>query len=374
MRLAINGWFLSQPYTGSGQYLRELLRHLPDAAADLEIHVFSPVDAELPPGCCIHVFKTSLSGIDKVLFEQWHFRRLVNHIGADLLHVPYWAPPLRSPLPFVVTVHDIIPLMLPEYRGSIGDRLYTAMVSAATQGAEMVIADSYSSRSDLLSHLHLPNDQVRVIHLSVGQQYQPSDSIDVDPDICRRYGLSQNYVLYLGGFHHRKNVHRLLEAWTWAADAIGEEYPLVVAGQLPTHADGRLFHDLPMLANRLGVADTVRFIGPVKEEDKPALYQGAACFVFPSTYEGFGLPPLEAMACNTPVITSARSSLSEVVGDAAYLVDDPEDVRALGAAIIGLVVDEALADDLRERALRQVRRFSWERTASKTVEVYRKAC
>ena len=148
----------------------------------------------------------------------------------------------------------------------------------------------------------------------------------------------------------------------------------MVAGQLPTHADGRLFHDLPMLANRLGVADTVRFIGPVKEEDKPALYQGAACFVFPSTYEGFGLPPLEAMACNTPVITSARSSLSEVVGDAAYLVDDPEDVRALGAAIIGLVVDGALADDLRERALRQVRRFSWERTASKTVEVYRKAC
>lgn len=374
MRLAINGWFLSKPYTGTGQYLRGLLGHLPAVAPDLDIHVLSPVEAELPPGCNLHVIKTGRSGFGKVRFEQWEFRRLAHHLGADLLHVPYWAPPLRSSLPFVVTIHDIIPLLLPDYRGSIWTRLYTAMVSAATQGAEIVIADSDSSRQDLLDHLDLPDHKVCTIHLGVGQEYQPSELIEVDPSIREKYSLPQDYVLYLGGFDHRKNVNRLLEAWTWVDAAIGEQYTLVVAGQLPSYADGRLFHDLPSLAHRLGVIDSVQFIGLVDEDDKPALYQGAACFVYPSSYEGFGLPPLEAMACNTPVITSARSSLAEVVGNAAYLVEDPEDGRALGAAIISLVVDGALADNLRERGVLQVARFSWEKTVLDTVGVYRRAC
>ena len=131
--------------------------------------------------------------------------------------------------------------------------------------------------------------------------------------------------------------------------------------------------NLPNIVNELGINDTVRFIGEVKEEEKTTLYQLASCFVFPSSYEGFGLPPLEAMACGVPVVTTSAGALKEVVGDAAYLISEPVDARELGAAIISVIVDENLASDLRQRGLIQSSKFSWEQTAIGTLEIYRKA-
>jgi glycosyltransferase involved in cell wall biosynthesis len=148
---------------------------------------------------------------------------------------------------------------------------------------------------------------------------------------------------------------------------------LVIAGSLPKQKTGRLFHDLPTIATTQGSSESVHFIGRIDEADKLKLYQGASCFVFPSTYEGFGLPPLEAMACGVPVVTTGASSLSEVVGDAAYLVSDPSDARKLGAAIISVIVDTDLATELRTRGSKQAARFSWSKTARNTLRIYQLA-
>jgi glycosyltransferase involved in cell wall biosynthesis len=270
-------------------------------------------------------------------------------------------------VPFVVTVHDLIPLIMPEYSAGALARLYTALAAAATHGAARVIADSEASRRDVVERLRVRAEQVRAVHLAVGPNFAPGNSFLLDKALQEKYGLPDGYVLYLGGFDPRKNVRGLLAGWTWAASAIGEGYPLVIAGDVPPPDD--FFGDPRGYALELGVADSVRWIGPVAEADKPALYRGAVCFVYPSRYEGFGLPVLEAMACGTPVVTTTAGSLAEVAGDAAYLVQ-ADDARSIGAGIIATVVQENLADELREKGLAQARKFSWEKTARETAEVY----
>ena len=367
MRLAINGWFLEPTHTGSSQYLHGLLAHLPAAAPGLDLHVIAPAALgelpALPDGIQLHYAGSRGGNVSKLLFEQLLFPRAAQRLCARAMHIPYWAPPLRAALPFVLTVHDLIPMLVPAERGGILARLYTALAAAATPGAAQVLADSHSSARDILRLLHVAEHKLHTVQLAAGVQFTPQPQPN-DAAARARYALPESYVLYLGGFQPRKNVGALLSAWTWAHGPVGDHYPLVIAGALPAHST------LPQDAQSSGVADSVHFIGAVREEDKPAVYRGAACLVYPSLYEGFGLPPLEAMACGVPVITSNISSLGEVVADAAYLVADPHDARQLGAAIISLVVDGSLADDLRARGLKQAARFSWQRTATETARVY----
>ncbi len=371
MRIVLNGWFLAHDsHTGTGQYLRALLDWLPRVGPQHEYHVVVPDGPlpELPSSIGILHLACGASNFDKLRFEQILFPRACEQLGAHLAHVPHWAPPLASPAPLVVTIHDLIPRLLPEYRGGPLVRLYTALVSAATLGASMVLADSEASRRDILRELKLPEDKVRTVYLAADERYTAQSGFLLDEAVKQKYGLPDGYVLYLGGFDARKNVRALLSAWTWAANSVGEAYPLVLGGQLPA-PDGRLFEDYPALARQLAVADSVKFIGHVDEADKPALYRGALAFVFPSRYEGFGLPPLEAMACGVPVITGNGGSLPEVVGSAGYVIP-PSDTRSLGAAILTCVVEPSVADNLRQRGLEQAKQFSWEKTARATLAAY----
>lgn len=354
MRVLINGWFWDRLDTGSGQYTRQLVAHLQRIAPEHEFIVASP--------------PVSRSDWRKVWFEQVGFPRLARQQQADIAHVPYWGAPLRSPVPTVVTVHDLIPLLLRDYRGSALVRLYTGLVEAGARGAQAIITDSEASRRDIIAHLGMPEERVYAIPLAVGERYTPRVGALVDQAVRRKYDLPEQYVLYLGGFDRRKNVTTLLLAYTYVAQAVGERYPLVLAGKLPD-GHSHLFPDLRSYVRQLGLEDTVRFIGPVEEDDKPALYRGAACFVFPSRYEGFGLPPLEAMACGTPVVAAETSSLPEVVGDAGFLVD-PDDAVKMAGAILGILVQPELAEVLRQRGLAQAARFSWEKTARATLAVY----
>jgi glycosyltransferase involved in cell wall biosynthesis len=375
VRIVINGWFaVHDVQTGSGQYLRALLAWLPRVAPEHEYHLVVPQSGPAPTmgqagaGYRVYPVRCGGSNLAKVRFEQWQFPRACRTLRADLAHVPYWAPPLVSPAPIVVTIHDIIPLLLPEYRRGLGVRLYIALVSAAARGAALVLTDSEASARDIQQHLRLPVEKVRTVYLAADPAYNPKGDWRVDDPIREKYGLQEGYVFYCGGFDRRKNLRALLSAWTWPAGAIGQNYPLVIAGKLPA-PDGLMFEDLPALARELDVADTVKFIGPVDEADKPALYRGATVFAYPSRYEGFGLTPLEAMASGAPVVTTTGGSLPEVVGTAGYLLP-PDDTRNFGAAIITVVVEPQVHDDLRARGLAQAQKFSWEKTARETAAAY----
>ncbi len=372
MHVAVNAWFWDRPDTGSGQYVRRLAANLGDVAPDLRLTLIAPHGWQVDPPPGVPVERVALRGRGhwaKLRFEQRDFPRAAARVGANLAHVPYWGSPLASPLPVVVTIHDLIPLLLPAYRGGIAARLYTGLVAASARGAAMALTDSHASRRDILEHLDLPPDRVHAVHLAADEKYHPHPGDPPDAAIRAKYDLPPEYVLYLGGYDVRKNVRTLLEAH--ATVLKGHDIPLVLAGRPPETITPR-FTDVRALIAEYGLGDAVRLIGWVDEADKPALYRLASCFVFPSRYEGFGLPVLEAMACGTPVVACAASSIPEVVGDAAFLVE-PDDAHHMAGAILAALVQEDLAAELRRKGPARAEAFSWARTASETARVYEAA-
>ncbi len=376
MHVAFNAYFWNHAHTGSGQYLRQLVYHLNRLVSDLEITLVYPRSPgsrpaeNVPPS--VRVLETPIRAghVGKVLFEQRGFPRACRQAGATIAHVPYWGPALRSPLPQVTTIHDLTPIIVREYRRGGRARLYNALVSAAARGVDAVITDSQASKDDIIRHLQLPAERITPIYLAAGAQYRPEAELLLDMAVGRKYDLPESYVLYLGGFDIHKNVSTLLLAYTYVVKAMGDTYPLVLAGRKPAGGQGQM-PDYAAYIEQLQLTEFVRWIGFVDEEDKPALYRGAQCFVFPSRYEGFGLPPLEAMACGAPVVTTDAASLPEVVGDAAFAVS-PDAEREMAGAIIAVLVQEQLAAELKQKGLAQAARFSWEKTATETLLVYDK--
>ncbi|MEA3345620.1 MAG: glycosyltransferase family 1 protein [Chloroflexota bacterium] len=368
MRIAINASFWEQEHTGSGQYLHRLVAKLRELSPHDEFLLLSPawITSSLPLKV-ITPFDRLSDDLAKLWFEQVAFPRACQRLGADIAHVPYFAPLLRPTAPTLVTIHDLIPLLLPAYRGSALVRLYTWLAAQAAHRADLILTDSYASRRDIIRHLGVLSDRVRVVHLAADSAYRPIFQRAQLEDTRRKYDLPRSYLLYLGGFDQRKNVALLLRAFARiAADC---QAWLVVAGKLPEE-DTPFTPDPRRITRELDIVERVSFTGWVSEEDKPALYSGARAFLFPSQYEGFGLPPLEAMACGTPVIGGDRGSLPEVIGEGGIMVP-PDDVSALAEAMSSLWEDEALRQDIGKKALCQARRFSWDRTARRTLEAYR---
>jgi glycosyltransferase involved in cell wall biosynthesis len=374
MRIAISGWFLDQPNTGSGQYLRGLLNALPAVMPGDEFLLVTPpgVAGVSVPG--LNVEQRTLASprrrtnLGKVFFEQVGFPRAARAWGADVAHVPYWGSPLSTPVPTVVTVHDLIPLLLPGYQRSPLVRFYTLLVAEAARVATAVITDSLASKRDIVAHLGVPDDRVHAIYLAPGERFRP-DPQPGDADVRRRYSLPPRYVLYLAGHDERKNVAGLVEAFHTVVNADADA-TLVIGGALPEGSRPPLYDPRP-LVRALEMEEGVRFIGHVAQGDEPALYRGAACAVFPSRYEGFGLPVLEALACGTPLVTSNVSSLPELAGDAAFTID-PDNLRALAGAIVACLVDDTVAAELCKRGPVQAARFRWADTARETAAVYRR--
>ena len=362
MRIGINAFFLNCPETGSGQYTQNLLEALAKVDPTNEYLLFSPGPA--PPTSNIQY---PISNLAKLWFEQVTFPLACRRL--DLAHVPYFASPLFPTTPTVVTVHDLIPLILPAYRGSPLVRLYTRLVAAAARRAEAIITVSQTSKRDIVHYLHIPPERVYVTYEAAGEAFQPVEDEAQLAAIRQKYALPERYLLYLGGFDQRKNLSTLLRAFALLVNR-QQQARLVIAGKLPER-DSPLFPDPHRLVRDLDIVKRVSFTDWVPEEDKPALLSGAMAFVFPSLYEGFGLPAAEALACGTPVIASSRSSLPEVVDEGGVLVE-PADVEALAEAMEALLVDDVLRVELQQRALTQAAKFNWKQTALETLAVYRR--
>lgn len=372
MHIVFNGWFWDQPHTGSGQYIRRLLHALGRAAPDVQMTLVLPPHNSAPDDLPENVSLVTTRGrgghVGKVWFEQRTFPQMAGRVRADIAHVPYWGPPLASPVPLVTSVLDVIPLALPEYSRGLGARLYTSLAAAAARGSAHTITLSQAAKADIVRFLGLPEDSITPIYLAADEVYHPRLGAENDQAVRRKYDLPEQFVLYLGGFDRRKNVNQLLLAYTYVGQAEGDNIPLVIAGREPQWG-APLFPDQRRYAADLDISDYVRWLGYVDEADKPALYRLASVFAFPTLYEGFGLMALEAMACGTPVVANNIPVMAEITGDAAYLVK-PDDAREMAGAIIALLLQKPLRDSLVNLGLARATHFSWRKTARQTLEVY----
>lgn len=285
----------------------------------------------------------------------------------DILHVQYTAPPL-APCPVVVTVHDLSFEHLPQTFKRRSWMQLRATVRRAARRAAHVIAPSESTRRDLIDSYRLDPARVSVIPLAASPHFRPVEDIQELERVRGRYGIGGEYILAVGSIQPRKNLARLIRAYSGLRRERGRSNlpQLVLVGK-----QAWLYGETLRAVEEEGVAERVVLTGYVSESDLPALYTGALCFAYPSYFEGFGLPPLEAMSCGTPVLTGNLTSLPEVVADAGLTID-PFDTGAIARALARLIDDAALRAELRSRGLQRARAFDWRETARMTLQVYRR--
>jgi glycosyltransferase involved in cell wall biosynthesis len=285
----------------------------------------------------------------------------------DLLFVPAHVLPVYCPVPGIVTVHDLGYIYYPEAHRPF-DRWYLNWTTRRhIRVARQIIADSLATKQDLVRFYQADPDRISVIYLGRDEALKPVTDPALIAQTKAECGIEGDYLLYLGTLHPRKNLVRLIEAFAMALPAISLPYlKLVIAG-----GKGWLYREIFAKVEALGLAGRVIFPGYISESLKPALLSGASAYVFPSLYEGFGLPVLEAMACGIPVLTSQVSSLPEVAGDAALLVD-PEEPTEIAQSLVQLMTQPDLRRQLVERGFRQVEKFSWPRAATQLLEIVEK--
>jgi glycosyltransferase involved in cell wall biosynthesis len=339
---------MSERPTGAGKALKYLLERL---RKDFPRHEYLTCE---PPGA------TSWRLSRQLLWEQVELPLRALRLGADVLHVAGGTPgPFVTTTKTVMTVHDLAPTRHPELLPHARSRWYWGrMVPRAARRAHAVLVPSAATRRDVVLLAGVPESRVHVAPFGVPLELTGGPSAD---QVRAAYGLPAHYVLYVGTIDRRKDYRTLLGALA----RVSPEIALVVAG---TVIAGRT--DFPETVARLGLEGRVRVLGYVPDRDLPGLYGGAAAFVYPSFYEGFGFPPLEAMACGTPVITYRATSLPEVAGDAAILLDPPVSPDTLASAITRVARDAELRQWLSERGLARAAAFDWGRTAAVTAAVY----
>ncbi len=367
-KIALNAQLLSltQSYRGAGinQYIYNLLRFLP--AVDGEGHYVAFLGERKARFPGVELRFTSLPTIKppvRILWEQVVQPWALLSERVELLHSLAFVGPILSPCPFLVTVYDLSFLLFPEsFRP--WNRLYLSLFTRlSARKARRVIAISENTRKDLVKLLGVEEGKIRVTYCGRDESLRPLPPQEVE-EFRRRKGLPERFILFLGTIEPRKNLVRLLEAYSRIRR---EGVRLVLAGGL-----GWGYEPILATMEKLGLNDDVIMPGFVPQEEKVYWYNAAEVFVYPSLYEGFGLPPLEAMACGTPVVTSSAASLPEVVGDGGILVD-PTDPEALAGALSSLLASPEERERLREKGLRRAEMFSWEKMARETAAIYREA-
>lgn len=349
--------------TGIGTFLEMFLIEAPRQRPGLSLLLYGNASTSLPADLSSPVHR--LREPFRLWFDQVSLAGAARRDRAEVFLSPYYKMPLACPCPAVITIHDLLFLEFPPARRHAAPfyrLLFRVAAGLTARRAAAVLTDSEWSRRDLTRRLRLPADRVVPIPLGVSPRFRPVPPDRVRP-VAARYGLDGEYLLYVGNFRPHKNVGALLTAYAALPASLRRRVPLALAGDPATGAG-----PLQAAAASRGLTDAVRFLGAIPDADLPALYAGATLFCFPSLAEGFGLPPLEAMACGAPVLCSDAAALPEVVGAAARLVDArrPE---ALAAALEGLLGDAAARARLREQGLARAAEFTPARFAARVLAV-----
>jgi glycosyltransferase involved in cell wall biosynthesis len=306
-----------------------------------------------------------------ILWYRWRVPVYANYFTGpmDIYHgLDFGLPPLKGKVHKVVTVYDLAFLEHPETSVPSLAAYLNKVVPEAVAAADVVAAISHATKQALITHYNAPPAKITVIPCGVGQQFQRITDQTRLEEMRRKFELQNPLILSVGTLEPRKNHLGLIKAFSEAQASHKSAAMLAIAG-----GKGWMYEETQQLVAELKLEHKVRFLGRVSEGELIALYSLADVFAFPSFFEGFGMPPLEAMACGSPVITSNTSSLPEVVGDAALLVD-PHDVQAIAQAITEVLENEPLRDDLRQKGYVQAQRYTWSQAASKMLAVYQQLC
>ncbi|MGC2697265.1 MAG: glycosyltransferase family 1 protein [Candidatus Angelobacter sp.] len=350
--------------TGTGVYASQLIWELSESP-DVTLEVLNGWDmAQEGHG----IFARAARSVSRLAWNHWYLPHIIQKRRFDVFHGPAFITPLPCPCPSVVTIHDVSFRLFPGYFERRWLLYVTSMLPRLLRSVSAVITVSHHAKSDLLSFYDVPSAKVHVVHNGIDHsRFNPG--VQLDAAWASSVGLRSGYILHVGELSDRKNLLTLLRAidllrakGTWG------QRQLVLAGPETPGMTGA--DEIRETIRRLHLSDIVVSLGRIDHDLLPGLYRCASLFVMPSLYEGFGLPILESMACGIPVVASNTSSLPEVAGDAAIFVP-PKDEHALADAIEQVLDNPRLAAELRAKGLVRAKQFNWQRTAEKTVEVYR---
>jgi glycosyltransferase involved in cell wall biosynthesis len=360
---------LSASYRGAGIhcYIHQLLLNLPTAAPQHRYLAFLNDARMSSPHTALQLRRTrwpTQKPSPRIVWEQTVLPIATYTEQLDLLHSLAFVRPLVAHCPVVITIYDLSFVRMPE-RFPRFQRFYLqTMTRYSARRAARLLVISQSTKDDVVRFCGVSPDKIVVTYCGVDEQFAPRSRHEVEAFRAAK-GLPSRFILYLGTLEPRKNVPQIVKAYSQLrSHDLSRNYKLVIAG-----AKGWGYDEVFAAVEQHDLKDDVIFAGYVPAEELPLWYNAAELFVYPSLFEGFGLPVLEAMACGTPAITSNVSSLPEVAGDAALTIT-PTDTRALSAAMTQVLCDAALRAQLRERGLRQAAQFSWQRTAQQTAQVY----
>jgi len=361
---------------GIGTYIRSLVHAL--GGIDQENHyslITQPADARMLAGLPENFRSAAYARDDHSYIDHAAFPLFLRRLSPDLVHIPLNRVPLLMTKPYVVTIHDMANLFYEEAAGNLRMQLRRWRFRRGLVRANRVIAVSDATRRDVENHMRVPAARVRRVYNAPDPGFRVEGAacdVEQQQRIMERYQIHYPFLLYAGNIRRHKNVPRLVEAFAVVRDQL-QAHPLYKDLRLVIIGDTiSQYPAVRQTVIKSRVEPVVRFLGFVPFETLRCFYEMAAAFVFPSRYEGFGLPPLEAMACGAPVIASNVSSLPEVVGDAAILVN-PENVFDIARGIREVLLDPELREQLIVRGRAQARRFSWERTARQVLEIYQEA-
>ncbi len=379
-RIGIDARFLTHPQPGGFKtYTENLVRALADVDTVNEyvLYVDRPVDAgsQVPgkPNFHVRVVPANVPILGVPWREQVALAKQAKLDRLDLLHCPCLTAPLRTNCPLVVTLHDMIWYEPAKYSQSASllskrklmEWYYRQVPKLSAERALAIITVSEAAKRDIIDLLHIPRERVYVTPEAAGKVYRPIKDEARLARLRDKVGLGSDFVLAIGSADPRKNIGNLLSAFAALPAAVLATYQLAVVWTHP-----HLSEQHGESARRLGIQDKVRFLRQVGDEDLAVLYNAATLFAFPSRYEGFGLPLLEAMACGTPVVAADNSSIPEIAGDAAVYFD-AEDQAAMTSALTKVLMDKDLRRDLVRRGRIRAAGFSWIRCAHATLDAYR---
>jgi glycosyltransferase involved in cell wall biosynthesis len=359
---------LNRLRTGIENYTYNVIKEFAKISDNEKIFLINYEDNNIFPNLNKIIVKNPLKNITKKSFYFWHiylqFKLNKKDFKLDIIHSPENAAlfiKLRHQKK-IITAHDIIPYLFPETFTPITLLRYKLLFSRTLKTADKIIVVSNSTKKDLINYFYIPEEKIKVILLAADEKFKPLNHEEVN-EVKQRYNLNFPFILYVGTLDKRKNISTLIKAFH-KLKKYETKQKLVIAGE-----KGWKYKELFETIDKLNLQKDVIFTGYVLDEDLPALYNAADLFVYPSLYEGFGLPPLESMACGTPVITSNTSSLPEVVGDAGIMID-PHNVNGLADAMHEVLTNDGLREDMIKKGLERAKMFSWEKCARETLKVY----